>query len=63
VLQFSASLPFDRRLAHCDIRGSIAHVEMLAQTAIISAEEAAAISGLEQIREEVDGGTFPYDRV
>jgi argininosuccinate lyase len=62
VLQFSASLPFDRRLAHCDIRGSIAHVEMLAQTAIISVEEAAAIcNGLEQIREEVDGGTFPYD--
>ncbi len=62
MLHFTASLPFDRRLALCDIRGSIAHVEMLASRAIISAEEAELIiGGLEEIREEVENDRFPYD--
>lgn len=62
VLQFSASLPFDRRLALFDIRGSIAHVEMLAQCKILSDQEAEKIlKGLEEIRLEVEEGRFNYD--
>ncbi len=62
VLSFSASLPYDKRLADCDIRGNIAHVEMLAEQEIISATEAATIiEGLTAIREETAEGSFPYD--
>ncbi len=62
MLHFTASLPYDRRLASCDIRGSIAHVEMLADRSVINAEEAELIiKGLEEIRAEVQEGRFPYD--
>jgi argininosuccinate lyase len=62
VLQFSASLPFDQRLAHFDIKGSIAHVEMLAQCMILSDQEAEKIlEGLEEIRLEVEEERFIYD--
>lgn len=62
VLKFTASLSYDRRLAFCDIRGSIAHVEMLAEKKIINADEAGQIiSGLEKIRDEIADGCFPYD--
>ena len=62
VLNFTASLPFDRRLAVCDIRGSIAHVEMLADRQIISSDEAAGIiKGLQEIRADIEEDRFPYD--
>jgi len=62
VLHFTASLPFDKRLAFADIKGSIAHVEMLADRDIIDPHEAEQIiSGLKEIREEVEQGRFPYD--
>ncbi len=62
VLEFTVSLPYDRRLAFCDIRGSIAHVEMLAEKDILANDEAALIiSGLEKIREEIADNSFPYD--
>jgi len=61
ALLFTASLPFDQRLAFCDIRGSIAHAEMLAACQIITSEEKAAlVSGLEQIREEIEEDSFPF---
>ena len=62
MLEFTVSLPYDRRLAICDIRGSIAHVEMLAEKSILTADEAALIiSGLGKIREEIADESFPYD--
>ncbi|MGM0651351.1 MAG: argininosuccinate lyase [Bacillota bacterium] len=62
VLNFTCSLPYDRRLAFCDIQGSLAHVEMLAANGIISHEESQLIiSGLKEVQEELEEGSFPYD--
>ncbi|MDW7729982.1 MAG: argininosuccinate lyase [Bacillota bacterium] len=62
VLQFTASLPYDQRLALCDIRGSVAHAGMLAERNIIDQSEAVLIiEGLNEIREEMLDGSFPFD--
>src|SRR5688572_23908559 len=62
VERFSASIGFDRALARYDIRGSIAHAQMLGQTGLIPAEDAAAIvRGLEEIGREIEAGRFPFD--
>ncbi len=62
MLHFTASLPFDRRLAIVDTRGSLAHVEMLADRRIITRDEAEKIiDGLKEIRAEVEQEQFPYD--
>ena len=61
VEQFNASISFDKRLALQDIRGSVAHATMLGETGILSADEAAQlISGLEDLRKEVEAGTFRW---
>jgi argininosuccinate lyase len=61
VKRYTASVFFDKRLAHADIAGSLAHAEMLAAQAIISAEDMAAIQrGLHQIRTEIDAGEFNW---
>ena len=39
VNRFNASLPFDQRFYHQDIRGSIAHVTMLAKQGILTDSE------------------------
>jgi argininosuccinate lyase len=39
---FNASISFDKRLYHEDIRGSMAHARMLAQCGIISKQDAQA---------------------
>src|SRR5579859_442288 len=55
VEAFTASLPFDRRLYRHDIRGSIAHAQMLAQVKLLSGREANAIvTGLRAIEREID---------
>ena len=62
MIKFSASLPFDRRLAPQDIRGSMAHAAMLAACGIITAEEAEAIqAGLQEIAAELKEGRFPFE--
>lgn len=62
MLIFTASLPFDRRLASCDLKGSIAHAEMLAACKIITnAEAAAVIKGLEEIAVEIESNAFLFD--
>ncbi|MBY6241580.1 argininosuccinate lyase [Methylosinus sp. Sm6] len=59
----NVSIDFDKRLAPQDVRGSLAHVAMLAATGIVSQEDAAAItSGLEQIRGEIEEGSFAFSR-
>jgi len=61
VTQYTASLPFDRRIYRQDIAGSIAHAKMLARQGIISAAEAAKITGgLEAIRVEIEQGKFEF---
>src|SRR3546814_5083983 len=55
--EINASIPFDKRLWQQDIAGSKAHVAMLAKQGIVSAEDAAAISGgLDQIAAEYEAG-------
>jgi len=61
VLRFTASLPFDQRLALYDISGSIVHVQMLETREIITREERdLIIKGLGEIQEEIEEGSFPY---
>jgi argininosuccinate lyase len=59
---FTASLPFDRRLFRHDIRGSIAHAQMLAKAGLLRASESRAIVvGLERIETEIGNGRFHFD--
>src|ERR1700687_1069089 len=56
---FTASLPFDRRMALHDVRGSIAHVRMLGHCNIIPAEDAQKIEqGLPEITGELESGAL-----
>lgn len=58
---FTASIGFDRRLVRQDIAGSRAHVAMLRQVGLLTADEAGSIlDGLSQIAAECEAGTFPY---
>ena len=57
VHNFNESLSFDRKFYRQDIRGSIAHVKMLARQGILSSEdEKAIIDGLTGILEDLDSG-------
>jgi argininosuccinate lyase len=59
--QFVASIDFDRRLYKQDIRGSIAHVKMLAKQDIISQVDCKKIvTGLRSIQREIDNGKFEF---
>jgi argininosuccinate lyase len=61
VEKFTASIPFDRRLAAEDIAGSMAHCRMLTACGIISEEDAAAIlQGLAEIRGEIERGELEF---
>ena len=56
---FNASIGFDLELIEYDLTGSVAHAKMLAQTKIITDEEAQQlVAGLEQIRQEYQQGNF-----
>ena len=58
---YSSSVHYDRRLYRQDIAGSIAHVRMLARQEIVEADDAESIvAGLEAVRDEIEGGTFPW---
>jgi argininosuccinate lyase len=61
VEQFTESIRFDRRLYAEDIRGSLAHAQMLTQVGLLSAEEGRQIeSGLREIHEEIEQGRFEF---
>jgi argininosuccinate lyase len=61
VEKFSASIDFDKRLYREDIEGSIAHAKMLGKVGIISKQESQKIvKGLEEIKEEIERGKFPF---
>lgn len=59
--EFNASIYFDKKLYKFDIKGSIAHVEMLARQKIIADTEAQQIKeGLEKIEAEIENGDFEF---
>ncbi|WP_036284314.1 argininosuccinate lyase [Methylocystis sp. ATCC 49242] len=59
----NVSIDFDKRLGPQDIRGSLAHVAMLAKQGIVSQEDADRIKkGLEQIGGEIERGEFVFSR-
>ena len=59
---FSASVKFDQRLYRHDIRGSLAHAQMLAAIGVLNAEELDRIqSGLDTIRKQIEQGDFRWD--
>lgn len=61
VDEFNASIHFDKRLYRHDIKGSIAHAEMLASCGILTAEEAETISkGLLTVLGEIEAGSFVF---
>ncbi len=61
VKRYTASVDFDRRLAPYDIKGSLAHAEMLAACGIISPDDLADIRrGLAQIESEIASGDFEW---
>ncbi len=61
VVNFTTSLPFDKRLYRYDIRGSIAHARMMAKQGIISKDEGKAIiDGLNAILKEIQHGKFTF---
>jgi argininosuccinate lyase len=61
MAEINASIGFDNKLYRHDIRGSLAHVAMLAFTGIISDDEAEQISkGLQQIEQEIHAGQMVW---
>ena len=57
VYNFNASIDFDRKFYRQDIRGSIAHVKMLAKQGILTEEEGRQIvQGLEGSLQDVESG-------
>jgi len=61
ALAYSASIAYDHRLYRHDIAASIAHARMLGSKGIIAQTDADAIvTGLTEIREEIERGEFPF---
>ncbi|AEJ43086.1 argininosuccinate lyase [Alicyclobacillus acidocaldarius] len=61
VLEYTASISFDKRLLPYDIRGSIAHARMLGQTGILAPHEARAIiDGLESLLADYEAGKLEF---
>jgi argininosuccinate lyase len=61
--EINASIGFDYRFAAQDIKGSKAHVAMLADQGIVTADDAAAIArGLDQVAAEIESGAFQFSR-
>ena len=59
--EFNASIMFDKELYAQDIRGSIAHSQMLAEQGILTLEEQKAIEiGLLQVKNEIESGEFKF---
>ena len=59
--EFNASIMFDKELYAQDIRGSIAHSQMLCEQGILTIEEQKAIQeGLLQVKEEIESGKFKF---
>jgi len=61
VKRYTSSVFFDKRLWQVDIRGSLAHAEMLCHQGIISADDHASIQrGMADISAEITSGAFEW---
>lgn len=61
VARFTASVNFDQRLYRQDIRGSLAHAQMLAEVGVLTAAECEQItSGLKEIEQKIAAGDFEW---
>ncbi|MCX2525169.1 argininosuccinate lyase [Larsenimonas rhizosphaerae] len=61
VAAFTASIGFDQRLYHHDIRGSIAHATMLARVGVLTDDERDAIvEGLNDIERDIEAGNIEW---
>ena len=61
INEFQASINFDKRMYHEDIRGSIAHARMLAKCGILTEEDKDKIvAGLEDIEQQIEDGDFDF---
>ena len=61
VKRYTSSVFFDKRLWQADIRGSLAHAEMLCAQDVIGAEDHARIQrGMAQIASEIESGAFEW---
>ncbi|WDP88627.1 MAG: argininosuccinate lyase [Desulfobacter sp.] len=61
VEKFNASIDVDKRLYASDIQGSIAHLKMMAQQAMITREEAdTLVKGLETVQAKMDNGEVVF---
>ncbi len=61
VEEFTASIDFDKRLYHQDIRGSIAHARMLGKQGILPmAEVEKIVHGLQGILARIEEGNFDF---
>lgn len=64
LAEINASIDVDRRMYAQDIRGSLAHAEMLVRQRIISRANGAAIQrGLKRILGEIEAGRFKFQTV
>lgn len=63
VHNFNESLSFDQKFYRQDIKGSIAHVTMLAKQGIVSEEDREAIiGGLKGILEDIESGKLEFTK-
>ena len=63
VEAFTASVGFDQRLYAQDIRGSVAHVEMLAEVGVLSgADRDLIVGGLETVLGDIEAGNFIWSQ-
>ncbi|MHB8593712.1 MAG: lyase family protein, partial [Acidimicrobiales bacterium] len=61
VMVYTASLPFDRRLAADDLAGSRAHVRGLGRAGVLGPDEVAMlIAALDRVEEEMATGSFAF---
>ncbi len=61
VTRFTASVTFDQRLYRQDIRGSLAHAQMLCEVELLNENEFNQIStGLTSILEDIENGLFEW---
>lgn len=61
VKRYTASVNFDKRLAHYDVQGSLAHAQMLATVGVISQEDLQDIQrGMKQVIHEIDNNEFEW---
>jgi len=61
--EINASIEFDKALFRQDMAASKAHVRMLAETGIVTGDDARAIeSGLDQVLGEIESGAFTFSR-